>query len=151
GGGGFPSIFVQAFKNATANPFDAENGNTANPSTTNQVGSVTPASSGELIVTHLGWGTTGQTASIDSGFTITDQIDLVSGQHYGGALAYKIKTDAAAENPTWTVTTAVQLTARIAAFIGSSIALIAGGGHKFLGEVQSTGISAILNSSIGLN
>src|SRR5262249_35648629 len=152
-GSAFATICVGAFRGASNNPFDVENGATAAPSTTVQTGSVTPSNNNELIVTALTMNTGGQTASIDSGFTILDQVDLVSGQHYGGALAYKIKTNTTAENPTWTVTSSISLTTRIAAFIAMSVVFAAGGLHQFIGEIQSTSISSvssILDSSMGI-
>jgi hypothetical protein len=91
----FPALAVAAFSgSATSLAFDAEAGsNTASP------GSVTPAASGELMVSGLCWYPSG-TVSIDSSFSTTDQVNY-NGTTMGVALAYKIKSDAAAESPAW--------------------------------------------------
>lgn len=68
-----------------------------------QPGSATPAHNNELIVTALNPGDAAATVSVDSGFTITDQVLFLSGQHFGVALAYLAQSTAASENPTWTL------------------------------------------------
>lgn len=72
-----------------------------------QPGSITPSQSGEVLVTCIGsFGGSANTWSIDSGFTIIYQGANEVGIVF--AIAYKIKTDAVAENPTWTWITGTQ-------------------------------------------
>lgn len=120
----FPCIAVAAFSGSKASPFDVQNGATATGASSIQTGSVTPSESNELIVTGLGVNV--DITSIDSGFTITDKLAFVSGDRFGGGLAYKIKTDALGENPTWTASSS--LAARIATFkaLASTTSVIVG-------------------------
>ena len=99
--GGHPTIFVQAWGGADLTaPFDQQNGNTAASGTTYQPGSVTPGSANELIVSLL-FGAGSGTTTIDSSFTISDQLASTANAMAGG-MAYLIQTSAAAVNPTWT-------------------------------------------------
>lgn len=116
----YVSLFIAAFSGANASPFDDEKGSTAPGSTSIQPGSLSPAVINELMVTVFGFTTSG-TASIDSGFSITNQVDFLVGQHYGGGFAYKIKSDQAAENPTWSFPNGGELATRMASFKPSAI------------------------------
>lgn len=114
----YPTICVAAFSHvATTSPFDVQNGSNSGSGsvTTLQPGSVTPGANAELLVTGLSFAVSG-TASIDSGFTITDQSNYMAGAAIGGAMAYKVQTTAAAVNPTWTAGAASELSATIATF-----------------------------------
>lgn len=84
---------------------------------TAQAGSVTPTSNGSLVLSAYLFsdGMTG-TASIDSGFTITDQQPAGTGTTEGGALAYLIQGTAGAVNPTWTATAGTQQKAALNAW-----------------------------------
>ncbi len=112
----FSSVFAAAFKGSALNTFDQQVGNTSNPSTTVQLGSITPTITNELLITLLSYNGTGATVSIDSGFTITDSVDFLVSNHYGGSLAYLIQGGASSVNPTWTRVDSQANAARIATF-----------------------------------
>ncbi len=72
-----------------------------------QPGPITPGASGSLIVTGIamGGGDPGTSSgSINSGYTITDQLGFLSGTYFGTAQAYLVQSAAAAINPTWSWT-----------------------------------------------
>lgn len=102
-GSSFPSFEVLVFSGAqtSSDPFDVQNGNAPGASNTVQPGSITPNTSGEIIVSGLGCNCS-SLPSIDSGFTVTDWEALNGGNSYGSAAAYFIQTSAASINPTWT-------------------------------------------------
>lgn len=114
---GRPSLCVVALANtALSSVFDVQNGNNGSTgATTCQTGSVTPTQNNEIIIAALATQSTG-TFSIDSGFTILDQLPYVSVQSEGIAFAYKIQTTAAAVNPTWTVPVSDSISCSIATF-----------------------------------
>lgn len=97
------AIWVGAFSGvAAASAFDDESGTDG---TTGPIspGSITPAEDNELFIVGLGANTAGGTTfAIDDGFTIMAQEP--EGNDWGGLLAYKIQTSAAAENPEISVT-----------------------------------------------
>lgn len=100
----YPSICVQAFSGvSTSSPFDVQNTNGASAATTVTTGSVTPSQNDEVLITGLCFETTG-TISINSSFTISNQVNYAFGNNFGSAMAYKIQTTAGAENPTWSKT-----------------------------------------------
>lgn len=87
-----------------------------------QAGSVTPTNIGDLIVTCFGY-TGANAASIDTGFTISDQAATVGGAYYGSGLAYLAAPAVSATNPTWSTTGgAVFVAASIATFKINNIA-----------------------------
>lgn len=93
----YPTVTVSAWSgSATSSPFDVQNGAVAA-----QPGSVTPSEDNELVVTIFTFGASA-TATVDSPFTITDQVNFSTNFHMGGAMAYSIQTTATARNPTWT-------------------------------------------------
>jgi hypothetical protein len=69
-------------------------------STTVQPGSITPAFNGALILSGYQGGNV--TLTVDSGFTITDQLAEGGGFQSSIAMAYLIQGTAAPVNPTWT-------------------------------------------------
>jgi hypothetical protein len=71
-------------------------------SATARPGSLTPTHNGELIISFVMDGFANWPVSINSGFTISDQIAYSSGNFVGGAMAYFVQATAAAINPTWT-------------------------------------------------
>jgi hypothetical protein len=100
------AIFMEAFSGvAPGSKKDQETGNTSTISLTVQTGNITPTQNNELLVTVLGFNLAGLSASINSGFTKTDEQNFLTGTYYGGAMAYLIQTTAGAINPTWTRTT----------------------------------------------
>jgi hypothetical protein len=97
-------INVVAFSGTASSPFDLENGANSLSASTIQPGSVTPTANDSIIVTGFSGGNTfGGAATINSGFTITDQSPLTGGVNYGSAAAYLIQGTLAAVNPTWTL------------------------------------------------
>lgn len=95
--GMFVSIAVLAFSGVCGR-VDAITRNIGSSVTSLAPGSITPTLDGELLVTGLCLPTTA-TASIDAGFTISDQVGGTTGQFVGAA--YLIQTSAAAANPSW--------------------------------------------------
>ncbi len=98
----FPSIAVTAWSGASATPFDTQTGNGSLSSGTIQPGSITPAESNELFITGVQDPDATGSLSINSGFTISDQLTLSGGLYYGQGHAYFVQGSAAALNPTWT-------------------------------------------------
>jgi len=76
-----------------------ENGATGN-ATTIATGSADPTVDVAVVVTGLGYNDTAFTEAINSGFTISNDIQK-TGSAVGGGMAYKIVTDGSAQNPTW--------------------------------------------------
>lgn len=113
----FPTTCFLAFSGVAASPFDVQNGATGLAVSALATGSITPGQINELILVGLMVEAAISALSIDgTGFTITDQVAQVASQHYGANVAYKVKTDAVAENRTWSWTTAVDCCAAIASF-----------------------------------
>lgn len=99
-----PTIAVQAWSGTTGSPpADQFLGGNVHPGGTLQVGSITPSTATNVVMSAIGHFITG-TQTIDSGFTILDQVGTVGGTSYGLAFAYKSQTSATAANPTWTLT-----------------------------------------------
>ncbi len=99
--GAAPAICVSAFSGVKASSaYEAETGSNVAPGTSLQPGSITPAEDNEVQVTALAISAV-ETLSINSSFSITDQIALVAGKNYGLGMAYRIQTTATAVNPTW--------------------------------------------------
>lgn len=114
----YAAICVSAFSGAHSSPFDTENGSAWN-GTSAQPGSVTPSEDSALVVSGLslrGLYATGQSASINSGFTISDESLGVDLQSLHCALAYAIQTTATAVNPTWSWGTSDAFATTIAVF-----------------------------------
>lgn len=98
------TVEIAAFSGIkTSSAFDVQNGLGNGSGSTFQPGSVTPSQNNSLFITTLGMHGTAVTASIDSGFIVTDQ-NPTNGSYYGSALAYFIQGTAVAENPTWSTT-----------------------------------------------
>jgi hypothetical protein len=113
-GTSYSSIACLGVSGSLASPYDVENGATALSSITSlQPGSVTPSVTDDLFVTVIDDQFGNGTFSINSGFTIDQSVATSNTNHIGIALAHKIKTDALAENPTWSwpnATTGVNVT-----------------------------------------
>ncbi len=103
----FPSICVAAFSGVdTTSPFDtvagegsADNGGSG--SATLAVSSITPNQVNSLVIAAVAY-ISGDVASIDSGFTLLDDIPVSGGNCQGSAMAYLVQTSAAAAAPTFT-------------------------------------------------
>jgi hypothetical protein len=120
-----------------------------------QAGSITPTEDGEIIVAFLGLGAV-RTVSIDGGFTIIEQVDHLSDQHMGLAMAYKIQTSASGVNPTWSWGGGVcHAAASIASFKAAAVSgvyVYATGALQFYGsqfmQAASTGVvGGLIDSS----
>lgn len=119
--GCFPTGSVAAFSGSHATPFDQQNGAVTAGATSLSTGSVTPSENNELVVACLSFAAT-NTISIDNGFSTPIQTDFGSGAHYGGALAYKIQTTAAAVNPAFSWSGSTEAAAAIASFKAAAVA-----------------------------
>lgn len=112
-------IMVEAWAGSITSPFDQQNGGfTASLVTTFQVGSITPGVSTELVVTGIGLGGNASSPTIDSGMTVSDSQNGVSGVSYGGGMAYIVQSAATPINPTWSWTNTTGPAAVIASFKG---------------------------------
>ncbi len=130
----FATICVTAWSGSTSSPFDQQSTGQAN-GTTVQPGSITPTEDNELVITHLGQRDNTNTATVNGGFTISDQFANNPGNALGGAQAYLIQTTAAAANPTWTADNG-GLVALIASFKASA----GGGTTVYTRLLASTGV-----------
>lgn len=85
---------------SVSSPFDQVSGANNDSTTSQQPGSVTPTEDYEILILGVSESDDG---TVDSGFTIAEQVSPWAGNNVGVALAYKIQTTAGAENPTWTL------------------------------------------------
>ena len=103
GGGGYIGIMVAAFSglNATSAVFESgtDMGSTISGASTGQPGSITPATTGDLVITGLSQYNTA-TMSVNDSFTLVSPVGTSGGQSAG--LAYLIVPNTSALNPTWT-------------------------------------------------
>lgn len=120
--GMYPTICIAGFSGAVTSPFDVENGATGTSGTSKATGSVSPSENNELVITALCFDAI-NTAAINSGFTIMNQVNYVSGQHFGGAMAYLVQGSAAAVNPTWSWGTSTDHSTGIATFKSAVVAV----------------------------
>lgn len=115
GGAFYGAAYFAAFRGAdTTAPFDVENGATSN-GTTIQPGGISPTLGGELVISAMAMNVTGAPA-VDSSMNLLDNNGLAPGTYYGGGIAYKIQTTAAAINPVWTVGSSAANACVIASF-----------------------------------
>jgi hypothetical protein len=115
GGTGEPTLIVYAFSGATG-VLDKNSGGFNNGSTTTcQPGSVTPTTSGQLVISGFSYQAS-VTASVDSG--LSNQIDVGFSlfHHQGNSAAFKIQSVAAAINPQWTASGTGNFAATLATF-----------------------------------
>jgi len=114
--GSFHSISAVAYNDVvTTSPKDQDAGAGSASGTTQQPGSVTPLSDGQVLVTALLSIAPSGVATIDSSFTVFEHVN--SAGNFCVALADKIQTTAGAENPTWTSNvSADRIAAEIASF-----------------------------------
>lgn len=96
----FPAVCVAAFSGAAASPFDAWAANGGSGSAI-AAGPITPAVSGELCVAAVAW-YSGNTLTINGGYTIADQVNYGSGNNIGVALAYLVESSIVVTDPAWT-------------------------------------------------
>ncbi len=99
------SVCIAAFSGirTTSDPRDQFNGNSSTGSATCTTGSITPSAAPSLVIAGNGVrnNVAGNTLSIDSGFTISDQ-EPMNASWYGSFLGYLVQGAAAAVNPTLT-------------------------------------------------
>lgn len=102
--GSTSSAAFAAFSGASTEfVYEAEKESSTGGATSLAAGSLTPSAANCLVITALS-NRVNTTYSVDSGFTITNQIAFNSGARVGVALAYLIQTSAAAANPSWSWT-----------------------------------------------
>ncbi len=94
-------ITVLAVSGSAASPLDQENGDHLNGSNDVQPGPITPTLDNELVVTVFCNDSVSITVPAPSGYTITDQVDMLALNRVEGAMAYQIQTTATATDPTW--------------------------------------------------
>jgi len=100
----YPAICIQAW-NSTDTTANADGDVGAfGTGTTIQPGSLTPSQDNSVVVTAV-TGEQSVPASINSGFTISDQQIFATGAAFQVAMAYKLQGAAAAVNPTWDLST----------------------------------------------
>jgi len=102
--GNYPSMCVAAFGGAISSPLDKQNGANSAGAGSIATGSVTPSVGREVLVCGLSLSSVSVGLSINSGFTITDNVTNLAGNHIFVAMAYLIQSGAAASNPTWSWT-----------------------------------------------
>ena len=115
GTGSFPSLAALALSGSVASPFDLENGAQNASASSIQPGSITPSENNEILITAISLNNNFVTASINGGFTISDQANATANA-YGLAMAYLIQTTAAAANPTWSWTNTIGVATTQASF-----------------------------------
>lgn len=122
GSANFPAINVAWFNlvQSGSDPFDVENGGNQIFSSTVQTGNVTPSVANELIITCLEGDGNAGASTIDSSFTVVDDITDTTFGHQKSTEAYQIQTTATSRNPTWTFPTASSIAAPIATFKASA-------------------------------
>lgn len=113
----YPSFGCAAFSAGGTVAYDTENGTASASATSLATGSVTPATTNEVLISAVGIGGGLTFSSVDSGFSTLDSIANLSSNHYGFVNAYIIETSVAAKNPTWSTSgSASDLAVTIAAF-----------------------------------
>ena len=135
GGLTYPGIAVAAWSGADTSPFDVENGFArADSSSPIQPGSVTPSQPDSIIITGVTHLSTAA-LSVDSGFTVDEDLATSPGNYFGCAMASLVQTSSSAVNPTWTVTSGTMCVSAIAVFK----AVGGGGGATWPGYVANEG------------
>jgi hypothetical protein len=124
--GCFSSIAVQAWSGMAASSVfqsgtDVGAGITSGNSL--QPGSITP-SGPTVVITAFGIYAATATASINSSYTISDQVSFVMATNEGVALAYLIQSSGSATNPLWSSTATNSEIAAIAAFKYTASAVV---------------------------
>jgi len=120
----YASMFVAGFSGAGT--FDQNNGNATCVTTTCQPGSITPAVTGNLVVTGAMSTDTSAPPTVNSGFHITDAVSYQAGGTFvsGGGLAWILAAASTSYNPTWTAADTIYC-ASIASFLAATAATYA--------------------------
>lgn len=111
----YATLCVAAFASGATSATLDQSATNGDGNTFLDVGPLTPSTSGQLIITALGFDVN-EVVAINSGFTITNQVALAAGQHEGGAMAYLIQGAAAAVTPRWSWTSTTGAVARMVSF-----------------------------------
>lgn len=103
------AIAVNGFSGNAVSPFDVQNGTGNNsPVGSIQPGNVAPTQDNELIISAYSAGSSSNLVTVNSSFTISDQVIFSNSPlHYAIALGAVIKgagTSGVNVNPTWTIT-----------------------------------------------
>lgn len=118
----FSSLVAAAFS-GTSFSFESESGSASSGQVGSiQPGSLTPSQDGSLVVSGIGLrggNATGQTPSVNSGFSSVNYQTGVDSQCLGGGLGYLVQSTAGAVNPTWTVGSGDFLSTVMGVFIES--------------------------------
>ena len=114
----YASGYFAAFSGSAAAPFDVQNGAT-NTSATMSPGSITPAFNDELVISGISMHLS-SAPTVDASMTVLDSNGFLSGNYFGGGIAYKIQTAAAVINPVWTMSSSDKTACVIASFKSTS-------------------------------
>lgn len=129
--GSFAGVVFAAFSGTqtSSNPIDQQNGSTTvqpNPGPPQSFGSITPSTTGTLVISVLGIGTGATLPFTATGTTAVDSIAQTGGVNEGNGTSYVVQTSAVAVNPAWAwsgATTAVDIGG-----VNASFKAAAGGG-----------------------
>ncbi len=152
GSGQYPSLYVSAWAGTltASNPFDAENGSsTAVYGTSVNTGSITPASTQELIITGFGGGTcySATNFSLTSGFTFLGIAGMSGCQGDPAGVGYLIDPSNASIGTTWSWTNPfTQKVADVASFFSAS-----GGATTSTLTLANSGNGSVVSSPTGIN
>jgi hypothetical protein len=112
----YVSIEVQVFAGPLSSPLDQQNGTPNGSGTTINTGSVTPFTTGELVIAASSFDSAMGSIAINSSLAITDTSDFSGGANYGSSAAYIIQTSIVTVNPRWTFGNSQNSIAVIATF-----------------------------------
>lgn len=107
------------------NPFDQQHVSISSGSSSVQPGSITPMQAGELIVSCFG-SDFANYSSVDSGFTLLDQLPATGGMNFGFGCAYLVQGAATAINPKFTLSGGSDNGCSVASFKASAAAAPSG-------------------------
>jgi hypothetical protein len=121
-----PAVAYMAFNTTVG--YDADNSlASATPVTSIQAGSVLPPHDNSLVIAAMGPAGIISGVSIDSGFTIVENVTATANS-WGEVMAYQIQTTATSVNPLWSWTTAMRSSPIIVSIRGGIFTPGGGGG-----------------------
>lgn len=129
----FSVLCVQAWSGSASSPLGTSSAGNSSSGSTVQPGSLTPSAANSLLVTACAPNNTNNVSSIDSSFTISDNVAYSGGVNEAGAMAYLVQSAAAAVNPSWTLDNSFGGAAIMAYFIPPSGG---GGGSPIITVMQ---------------
>lgn len=141
-------LYMLAFSGGKqTTPNDQQNGANAFD-TSLACGSITPSDDDQLIISVYGVNGTGaMPVSVDNGMTEVYETAFVAGA-YGGAIAYKIQTTAAAINPTWTRSDSNGQAATVASFYAEPAAASGPANLKTIDGVVKANVKIVNSTAI---